>query len=377
MFIVVGLGVIGSSAAYQLALRGQKVIAFDAHARGHNLGSSHGRTRITRQAYFEAPEYVPLVQRAQSIWQQLEASSGRELYSPTGAIFIGDEHGELVRGSLRSAQEHQLPHELLSGAQINSRFPAFEIPTDAIALFEPNAGILHADKCLETLQDKALSLGAELRFESAITEWSASGNSVTVRTSSGETIKGEGLVLAAGPWAPKVLSDLNLPLTVRRMLCVNFDPEPHPRFAPENLPVWCVQFNNQFLYGFPSLQEQGIKVGRHDDGEICSAETARRSVSEQEVLQVQALTQQYLPGAATSVLSTLTCLYTDTPDANFVVDRHEEYSNVVFMAGCSGHAFKFGPAIGEALADMVVTGTTELPVQFLTASRTFTLQPVL
>lgn len=367
MYIVLGLGINGSAAAYTLAKRGHKVMAFDARPRGHNFGSSHGKTRITRQAYFEAPEYVPMAIRATELWRQLEADSGRSLMQLIGGLFIGTEECELVKGSIDSAVLHGLSHQVLTGGQLSSRYPAFRLPADAVGVLEPNAGILHADRCLNALQDAAMELGAILRFETPVAAIETESGKPVVETESGETFKPEGLIVAAGPWTPTTLN-LPLPLSVRSMVTVHFECDDDARFAPENLPVWCTQLDGRFLYGFPNLEDQGVKIGRHDLGERCTADTARRTVSKQEVAALQKEANALLPGVANSVLDTVTCLYTDTPDANFIVDSATD-CNMVFMSGCSGHSFKFAPAMGEVLTDLVTTGTSQLSVGFLSASR--------
>jgi sarcosine oxidase len=366
--IVLGLGAMGSATAYHLARRGARVLGLDAYPRGHTQGSSHGRSRIIREAYFEAPEYVPLVQRAYQLWRELEAESGQALLTLTGGLNLGAPDSDLVTGALASARQHQLPYEYLTAAEVTARFPGFRPPAGAVAVYEPNAGILAPEACVSAHLDLAARHGATLRYAEPVRQWAADGAGVRVDTAQGAYWAAR-LAIAAGPWTSDVLADLGLPLTVQRIVNVHFAPEQPEHFAPDRCPIYILSAPEGEYYGFPALPGQGVKFGRHDTGETCTPATIRRTVDEDEVAALRAVLDCYLPGAGGAVLWTLTCMYTNTPDRHFIIDRHPAHGQVVFGCGFSGHGFKFSSVIGEALADLALDGASRRPIDFLSAAR--------
>lgn len=371
--IVLGLGAMGSATAYHLARRGHRVLGLDAHPRGHTLGSSHGRSRIIREAYFEAPQYVPLVQRAYTLWQELEQASGRDLLTITGGLNVGTPDSEFITGALTSARQHNLPYELLSAGDVPARFPGFRPTADLVAVYEPHAGILDPEACVGAHLDLAARHGADLRHGEPALRWTADGAGVRVETADG-AYTAERLAIAAGPWAGEVLAELGLPLRVQRVVNVHFAPVQPDLFAPERCPVYLWQVPEGDYYGFPALPGQGVKFGRHDTGERCTPHTIRRTVDDTEVAALRAILDRYMPGAAGAVRSTLTCMYTNTPDRHFVLDRHPAHAQVVYGCGFSGHGFKFSSVIGEVLADLALDGATRHDIGFLAATR-FTTAP--
>lgn len=366
--IVVGLGGMGSATAAHLARRGHRVLGLDANERLHALGSSHGDGRIIREAYFEAPQYVPLVQRAYQLWRELEADAGRDLLTITGGLNFGTPDSEFVSGTIASGQEHGLPYEVLDPRQVAERFPGFQLSDDLIGVYEPNAGILKPEICVAAHLDLATRHGADLRFGHAVRSWSADGDGVRVETA-GETVHADRLIIAAGPWAGDVLRDLGLPLEVWRIVNVHFESTQPDRFALEHNPVYLFQVPEGDYYGFPHVAGQGVKLGRHDIGDVCTPETIRRDVDEDEIAMLRDVLDRYLPGASGPVIKTLTCMYTNTPDRHFILDRVPGHENVVYGCGFSGHGFKFASAIGEVLAEMAMDGGTRHDVGFLSASR--------
>jgi sarcosine oxidase len=366
--IVLGLGAMGSATAYHLARNGHRVLGLDANARGHKNGSSHGTTRIIREAYFEAPEYVPLVQRAYALWRELEAESGRDLLMITGGLNIGTPESEFVSGARMSAQLHHLPYEELSNTEVAARFPGFRLPEGIVAIYEPNAGILDPEGCVFAHLDLAVRHGATIHHDEPARRWSAEGDGVRVETDRG-TYTAARLVITAGPWASAVLADLGLPLRVQRIVNVHFAPTESELFVPERCPVYLMQVPEGDYYGFPALPGEGVKIGRHDIGEVCTPETIRRDIDPEEIAMLRDVLDRYLPGAAGEVLRTLTCMYTNTPDRHFVLDRHPMHDTVVYGCGFSGHGFKFASAIGEVMADLAMDGATRHDIAFLSAAR--------
>jgi sarcosine oxidase len=366
--IVIGLGAMGSAAAYHLARRGHRVIGLDAHVRGHKNGSSHGTTRIIREAYFEAPQYVPLVQRAYMLWRELEAESGCDLLTITGGLNIGTPESEFVSGARMSAQLHHLSYEELSHTDVAGRFPGFRLPEGMVAIYEPNAGILDPEACVFAHLDLAARHGAAIHHSEPVRRWSAEGDGVRVETDQGVYTAAR-LVITAGPWAGEMLADLGLPLRVQRIVNVHFAPTQPELFAPERCPVYLMQVPEGDYYGFPALPNEGVKIGRHEIGEVCTPQTIRRAIDPEEIAMLRDVLDRYLPGAAGNVLHTLTCMYTNTPDRHFILDRHPAYSSVVYGCGFSGHGFKFASAIGEVMAELAMDGKTRHDIGFLSAAR--------
>jgi sarcosine oxidase len=366
--IVLGLGGMGSAAAYHLSRHGRRVLGLEAFAPGHANGSSHGRTRIIREAYAEAPAYVPLVQRAYALWRELEAESGQSLLRITGGLTIGPADNSAVTGVVASAEQYGLAYERLTPAETVARFPGFRLTDDLVAIYQPNSGILFPESCVAAHQMLAARHGAELRYAEPARRWAAAGAGVVVETDHGR-YQADRLVVTAGPWAPAVLGELALPLTVTRMYNVHFEPARPELFAPDRCPIYGWKVPEGEYYGFPALPEQGVKFGRHDGGEPCTPETARREVTAAEVDALRAVLDRYMPGAAGVVKWTLTCLYTNSADHHFIIDRHPAHPQVVYATGCSGHAFKFTSVIGEILADLALEGATRHRIDFLSAAR--------
>ena len=366
--IVLGLGAMGSATAASLAGRGVRVLGLDLYAPAHALGSSHGRSRIIREAYYEAPEYVPLVQRSYELWRDLEAATGRRLLTITGGLCFGLPEDGLVVGAQRSADLHHLPYERLTADEIGRRIPGFRIPEGLVGILEPRAGILDPEACVEAQLALAAQRGADLHHKEPALCWQADGDSVRVETASA-TYRAERLVIAAGPWASQVLEDLRLPLTVQRIVNVYFQPEQPEVFSVECFPIYLFHTPEGAYYGFPDVPGQGLKIGRHDGGEITTPQTIRREVWPEEVQMLRDVLDRYMPGAAGPVLRTATCMYTMTPDEHFILDRHPRHHNVAFGAGFSGHGFKFAPVIGEILADLATRGTSTYDIGFLSLNR--------
>ena len=366
--VVLGLGVMGASAVHQLAGRGVRVLGLDANQRGHVLGSSHGRSRIIREAYYEAAEYVPLVQRAFIQWRELEEETGLDLLLMTGCLNIGRPGTQVVDGVIASARRHGLPSEVLPSDAMRSRFPAFALPESHVGVYQPTAGVLNADACVGALVDASVARGATIRHGELVNNWEPDGDGVIVRTPSG-TIRAQKLVITAGPWSASVLADLGLPLQAVRQYVVHFEPQAPERFSPPGFPAFIWDVAEGEVYGIPYLPGSGFKVGGHDPGEPCTPETARRTVTAEEIENVRSIFERCLPGCATTMSMAATCLYTVTPDRHFIIDRHPEHPQVSYAAGFSGHGFKFGPTSGEVLADLAIEGSSRHDVAFLRAAR--------
>lgn len=343
----------GSAAVYHLAKAGCRVLGLDRYRPPHTLGSSHGLSRIIREAYFEDPSYVPLVQRAYQLWAELEQRAGRRLLLPTGGLMIGPPDGALVSGAKRSAQQHRLAYELLSAPQLPTRFPAFRPPEPLVAVAEPRAGVLFPELAVETHLELAVQAKASLHFEEPIISWRTDGAGVEVSTSRAK-YRADRLVLSAGPWLASLLRDLDLPLTVERQVLLWFEPASQPElFEPARFPIFIWQYSERgFFYGFPNLGD-GVKVALHHEGRPADAEAAREEVTAADITPVRDLLRRFIPDANGPLKSSAACLYTNAPDEHFIFGLHPDHPGVLIVSPCSGHGFKFSPVIGELTAAMV------------------------
>jgi sarcosine oxidase len=352
--IVAGLGAMGSATAYRLACLGVKVLGFDRFDPPHALGSSHGRSRIIREAYFESPLYVPLVQRAYELWDALATQTKREIFVRTGGLMLGAPDGMMVSGALLSARTYALPYEELTADEVHARFPGFRPPPEMVAVWEPRAGYLSPENAIATHLDLARRLGAELRRNEAVIDWRATRDGVEVTTGKG-AYEARKLVLAVGAWTPRLLSDLELPLTVERTVQYWLRPprETHA-FDPDRFPVFlCEYAPRRVWYGFPDSGE-GVKAALHHQGEPANPDALRREVGADEIAYMRGLVRTLIPEADGEVVRTAVCMYTNTPDEHFVIDRHPEHPQVIVASPCSGHGFKFSSAIGEQVAALAL-----------------------
>jgi sarcosine oxidase len=367
--VVIGLGAMGSATAYHLARRGYRVLGLDSFTPPHSFGSSHGQTRFIREAYFEHPLYVPLVQRAHRYWAELEQEVGQLLIRQTGGLMIGHPNGAVVMGSQRSAQIHHLPYEVLTASEVRSRFPAFHPADDMIAVWEPRAGILFPEACIEAHLKMARRHGAMLRLEEPVTAWEADGRGARVLTSKA-LYHADRLLLTVGAWISRFVADLKLPLTVERQVLFWFEPTADAEcFDANRCPIYLWEYApDRFFYGFPDLGE-GVKVGRHHEGEAADPDHLRRDVAAEEVEAMRTLLRRYMPTADGHLRLTTVCMYTNTPDSHFLIDFHPVHPNVLLASPCSGHGFKFSSVIGEILADLLMEGRTSFDVSAFRLNR--------
>jgi sarcosine oxidase len=367
--IVVGTGGVGSAALYHLARRGVRALGIDRFPGGHDRGSSHGHSRIIRLAYFEHPDYVPLLRRAYELWADLERLSGEPLYLQTGLLEVGAPDGPTIQGILAAAREHQLQVEELSAEERRRRFPGFTIPEAMAAIFESRAGVLRVERCVLAHLNQAHRLGTNLIVDETVLGWTATPDSVEVSTDR-STYRASRLILAAGPWSGDLLASLAVPLPVRRKH-IHWYPGPGERYAAESgCPAFYFETPAGDFYGIPAFDGRGLKVGEHTGGaSVADPLTDDRAVEREDRRRVESFLDGHLPEVSRPSLDHCTCFYTMSPDHNFLVDRHPNHANVTFAAGLSGHGFKFTGVLGEALADLALNGQTEHPIGFLSASR--------
>ncbi len=352
--VVIGVGGMGSAALYHLARRGKRVLGVEQFDTPHELGSSHGITRIIRLAYFEDPSYVPLVRRAYELWRELESEAGEQLLHVTGTVEAGE---RIYQGSLRSCLEHDLPHELLDGREVARRFPAYRLPPDLPVLYQPDGGFVLPERCIVAHVRGALANGAVVRTRERVLGWEVAGDAVSVRTDR-ETIEAEKVVLTAGAWSPSV-GRLPPDLVVaQRQVLAWLQPMRPELFAPDRFPVFNVILDEGHFYGFPVFGAPGFKLGRYNHGgEKGDPDVLSREPDpEDDVLRPFATS--YFPDGAGPTLALKSCLFELSPDEHFIIDDHPETERAVVAGGFSGHGFKFCSVVGEILADLVEDGTT-------------------
>lgn len=368
--IVVGIGAMGGAACWQLARRGVRVLGLEQFEIGHALGSSHGQSRMIRLAYYEHPDYVPLLRRAYTLWDEAEAASGAKLLYRTGGVYMGPPGGEVVGGALSAARLHGLAHESLDRADIARRYPQFAVPDDYAAVYEPEAGFLVPERAIAVHARLAIEAGAELHGHEAVREWHADGAGVRVVTDKGE-YRAARLVFAGGAWTGKLLPILAGKLAVTRQVLGWLAPRDPGPFRIERFGVWGVeQPDGSLAYGFPLLPEDvGLKLARHGRGRTTDADRVDRTITADDEREVRSIAERYLPGQTGPTLALKTCLYTNSPDGHFILDRLPGHANVVVACGFSGHGFKFTSVMGEVLADLATAGETPRPVGFLGLGR--------
>ncbi len=372
--IVLGLGAMGSAAAYHLAARGKRVLGFEKFGAAHNLGSSHGDSRIIRQAYHEHPSYVPFALRAYELWERLERDTGTRILQRTGGLMIGPPGSPVVEGAILSATQHNLPFEVLTARELKGRFAAFHPRENETAMYEAAAGFLRPEVAVRAHLEMAARCGAALHFQEPAKAWSASasGDSVTVTTETG-TYQAARLVIAPGAWAPQILSELGVDFDVRRHVMCWFKPlEDTIMFQPDRCPIyiWDVDGANCF-YGFPmsGSVDDGVKVAMHSGGQKCAADTVDREISDADIDELRSYLGEFIPALNGPCNRAVVCLYTLTPDEHFVVSLHPMYPQVSVAAGFSGHGFKFSCLMGEILADLAIEGQTGYSIDFLAPQR--------
>lgn len=367
--IVLGCGAAGGGALWHLARRGLRVAGIERFAPPHDRGSSHGRTRMIRQAYFEHPDYVPLVLRAYEQWAQLEAAAGRTLYRETGLLEIGPPTGHVVPGVLAAARQHNLAVDELAPDDVTRRFPGFAVPDGMSGVFERRAGFLRVEDCVRTQIEQAVQAGATLKCDEAAVAWRVDGANVVVETDRGR-YEAARLVIAAGAWAGQLLTDLGVPLVVRRKPQYWFAPRGEAYRAEAGTPAFLYETPDGTYYGFPVVGPEGLKCAEHSGGAVVDDPLQlRRDVDPADLARVERFTAACLPQLTTTLNDHAPCMYTLSPDENFVLDVHPRHPQVSFAAGLSGHGFKFAPVLGEALADLATTGRSPLPIEFLNARR--------
>jgi sarcosine oxidase len=357
--IVVGVGGIGSAATYHLARQGVDVLGLDRFDIPHSKGSSHGYTRIFQPAYFVGSSYTPLLNRANELWKSLQETYHTRLLHRTGTLNVGPEGCTVVDEVIRACQEYDLDHELLTSSDITDRYPAYQIPPDYEAVFQPGGGILEPENCIIAHVEQAHEHGAEIRARERVLDWNSNSDSVSVRTDRGE-YRAENLVITAGAWAAQFVGGLNEIITPERHVVGRFHPRTPAHFEPNTFPPFVMSGEDDTYYGIPPIDAPGFKFGRYQHmNRDVDPDSMQREPTVEDEERLRSPLKRYFPSGDGPTMALDTCLITNSPDDNFIIDTLPGDSNVVVGAGFAGHGYMIGSAIGEILADLTVTGATE------------------
>jgi sarcosine oxidase len=352
--IVIGFGGMGSAATATLARRGHRVLAIEQFDLLHELGSSAGGIRIFRFAYFLDPRYVPLMRKAHDRWAALERDADERLLFTTGGLDIGNASSEVFNGAKAACEHHALTHEVLSAKELMRRHPAWSVPNDYNAVFQPDAGYLPADRAIAAHARVALRHGATIHAREKVIHFEQRAGKVVVTTDRATYEAGQ-LVVTAGPWIGELVPSMSSTMIPERQVVGWYQPDNAKLFRPENFPIFIVEDESGHYYGFPEHDRPGFKIGRHrHQNETTTPTTIRRTADEGDDAVLRRALTQFLPSADKPALTLKTCMYTNTPDSHFVVDRLPGHDAIVIAAGFSGHGYKFCSAIGDMLADLVL-----------------------
>jgi sarcosine oxidase len=367
--IVIGVGGMGSAAVYELARRGLRVLGLEQHDIPHDRGSSHGVNRIIRLAYWEHPAYVPLLRRAYQLWRELETDRGEQLLYITGSLDAGRADSKTVVGSLRSCEIHRLPYELLGAEELNRRFPGYRLAPEMMGVFQPEGGFVLCERAIVNYVEASIALGAEIRAREPVVSWTPLGEGVEVRTMAA-TYVATRLVLTAGPWAAALVPQLKSLARPERQVMLWAQPRVPSFFQPDAFPVFNLDAPEGHFYGFPIFGVPGFKIGKyHHRHEAVDPDRMDRDCHPEDEAVLREGIRTYFPAADGPTIAMKTCLFTNSPDEHFIIDRHPTLPQVTLAAGFSGHGFKFCSVVGEIMAELAVDGVSRWDLQLFRLSR--------
>ena len=367
--IVVGVGGMGSAAAYYLARRGKRGLGLGRFRVPHQMGSSHGHTRIIRLAYYEHPSYVLLLRRAYELWREIQSTAGEQLLYTTGSIDAGPEDSWVFKGSWESCRLHDIPHEILTGSELRRRHPGYHLPPEHLALLQPDGGFLAPERCIVSYVEAAQALGAEIHGHERVLYWEPLENGVRVRTDRG-SYEAEKLVVTAGAWDGEILDVLDGLAVPERQVLAWLQPTRPEHFRRDNFPVFNLLVDEGRFYGFPVHGVPGFKFGKyHHFEEVVDPEDYDRQPRERDEQVLRDFAERYFPDGCGPTMDLQTCMFTNTEDNHFIIDVHPEHEQVTFASPCSGHGYKFASVVGEIMADLAETGITRHDISLFRLDR--------
>ena len=367
--IVIGVGGMGSSTLYHLARRGLKVLGLEQFEIPHELGSSHGYSRMIRYTLQEHPSYVPLVRRAYELWYELEQTVGETLVVTTGSVRAGPPDSDFYRGAIESCDLHQIPYEILNNTEVNRRFPGYQFPDGISSVYRADGGFVLPEMCIVGHAQAAEEAGATIHTEETVLGWEIQNDSVSIRTNR-EVYSAARLVVTAGAWAAKLVPNVATYAIPERQVLGWFQPERPELFTPERFPVFGIWTEEGRYYGFPNYSVPGFKIGKsHHLFQKVDPDTMDREVHPEDEEVLRRFTSRYFPLAAGELLDRKTCIYTNTPDEQFMIGVLPDQPQVSVAAGFSGHGFKFASVIGEIMADLAQNGVTSHDIELFRLDR--------
>lgn len=373
--IVLGVGAMGSATCYELAKRGRRVLGLEQYDVPHNLGSSHGHTRIIRLAYYEHPSYVMLLRRAYELWREIQARVGEQLLHITGSIDAGPADSWVFKGSWQSCLEHDLPHEVLTGRELNERFPGYQLSPETMAVLQPDGGFLAPERCIVAYVNAATALGAEIHGREKVLEWQPLSDGGVRVTTSRDVYEADRLVITAGAWDAHILDFLQGLAVPERQVLAWLQPLRPELFTLTNFPVFNLLVPEGRYYGFPVFGIPGFKFGKyHHFEEQGMPDQLDHDPHDYDEAMLREFADRYFPQGSGPTMSLASCMFTNSPDNHFIIDLHPSFPQVSFASACSGHGFKFVSVVGEILADLAERGETRHNIEFFRLDR-FTGQP--
>lgn len=367
--IVIGVGGMGSAAVYHLARRGLQVLGLEKHAIPHEMGSSHGYSRMIRYTLQEHPSYVPLVRRSYELWHEMEETAGEELMVTTGSIRAGAPDSPFFLNAQEACDLHSIPYEILTASEVNKRFPGYRFPEEISSVYQADGGFLLPERCIVTHVQAAERAGADVHSQETVLDWEVRGDGVQVRTDR-DTYTAGRLVVTAGPWAANLVPELAAYAVPERQVMGWFQPKRPELYAAEAFPVFGVFTEEGRYYGFPSHAVPGFKIGRaHHLLQKVDPDAIDREVHPEDEDILRQVVNRYFPLAAGKLLDGKTCMYTNTPDEHFMIGTLDGQPQVSVAAGFSGHGFKFASVIGEIMADLAQNAATEHDINLFRLDR--------
>lgn len=367
--IIIGLGAMGSATSMFLSHNGIKVIGFDSYSPPHEFGSSLGHTRVIREAYHEGTTYVPIVQRAYEIWLEMNENSKVPIIETYGGLLIGRKTGD-IENALKSANKYDIPIKKMTNDEISQKFSVLNPPKEYIGLLESRGGAVFVENSINHMLNTALNNGSIHKYNERVVRWSKKSNYYLVETNLGN-YKTEKLVFSSGAWITKLLPTLKLPIKIERQVLFWFSPRKNPdKFKSINMPNsgWDLD-NGLSFYTMPNLENRGFKVAMHHNGEFVDPDTLIRESNDSDLKMVRGFLEEYIPDGNGELIDSKVCMYTDTPDQDFLIDSHPDDENIIICSPCSGHGFKFTPAIGEICSSLIINNSTKFDLDKFSLER--------
>ena len=367
--IIIGLGAMGSATSMFLSHNGIKVIGFDSYSPPHEFGSSLGHTRVIREAYHEGTTYVPIVQRAYEIWLEMNENSKVPIIETYGGLLIGRKTGD-IENALKSANKYDIPIKKMTNDEISQKFSVLNPPKEYIGLLESRGGAVFVENSINHMLNTALNNGSVHKYNERVVRWSKKSNYYLVETNLGN-YKAEKLVFSSGAWITKLLPTLKLPIKIERQVLFWFSPRKNPdKFKSINMPNsgWDLD-NGLSFYTMPNLENRGFKVAMHHNGEFVDPDTLIRESNDSDLKMVRDFLEEYIPDGNGELIDSKVCMYTDTPDQDFLIDSHPDDENIIICSPCSGHGFKFTPAIGEICSSLIINNSTKFDLDKFSLER--------